>query len=133
MGLRITLKPNERVVVGGAVVRNVGPRATSMSVENRVPLLREKDILGAREATTPCRRIYFAIQLMYIDGGRAPRHLRNYRRLCGDVLRAAPSTLPLLEQVDVYVRREEYYRALRETRALIDYESRLTRHAEEAR
>jgi flagellar protein FlbT len=131
MGLRITLKPNERVVVGGAVVRNVGGRSTAVSVENRVPLLREKDILGVREATTPCRRIYFAIQLMYIDGDRAERHQRSYRRLCDEVLRAAPSTLPMLAVVDAHVQRSEYYQALKETRALIAYESKLTRHAQE--
>lgn len=132
MGLRITLKPNERVIVGGAVVRNVGPHTTSVSVENRVPLLRERDILGIRDATTPCRRIYFAIQLMYVDGQRSRRHRESYRRLREDVLQSAPSTRPFLAAIDVEVERLNYYRALKETRALIVYESRLTQHAQEA-
>ncbi len=66
MALKITLKPHERLIIGGAVVAN-GDSKCSLIVENNVPVLREKDILREKDAVTPCRRIYFMIQLLYVD------------------------------------------------------------------
>jgi flagellar protein FlbT len=66
MALKISLKPDERIIIGGAVVQNGGARSDFV-IENSVPVLREKDIMGLSDANSPCRRIYFAIQLMYVD------------------------------------------------------------------
>ncbi len=66
MPLKISLKAGERVIIGGAVITN-GKLKTELFVENKVPVLRQKDILSIKEADTPCRRIYFVIQLMYMD------------------------------------------------------------------
>jgi flagellar biosynthesis regulator FlbT len=57
---------NERLIVDGAVIRN-GGKASVLFIENVIPILREKDIMGEKEADTPCKRIYFILQLMYID------------------------------------------------------------------
>ena len=59
MPLKITLKPRERLILGGAVLRN-GDGATHLLVENEVPILRERDILTEKNAASPCRRVYFA-------------------------------------------------------------------------
>src|SRR3546814_461765 len=66
MALKVSLKPDEQFVVNGAVVRN-GDRRTNLILQNKVSLLREKDIIQEEEANTPSRRIYFAIMLMYLD------------------------------------------------------------------
>jgi len=70
MPLQLTLKPGERVILAGAVIQN-GPTVAHLQIENQVPLLRQKDILTEAEATTPCRRIYLVVQLMYIGEGLA--------------------------------------------------------------
>ena len=54
------------MIIGGAVITNAGTKCNFV-VENTVPILRDKDILSTDKANTPARRIYFSIQLMYID------------------------------------------------------------------
>jgi flagellar protein FlbT len=67
MPLKLSLKPGETFVVNGAVVRN-GDRRGVLLLENQARVLREKDILRPDEATTPVRRVYFAIMQMYLLG-----------------------------------------------------------------
>ena len=67
MALKITLKPNERMIIGGAVLANGNSKECNLLIENNVPILREKDILSEKDADKLCSQIYFTIQLMYID------------------------------------------------------------------
>lgn len=121
MALKLSLKPDERIIVGGAVIRNAG-RHTEFYIENNVPLLREKDILPENAADTPANRIYFAVQLMYIDTENRPAHIESFFNLAHDLMDAAPSTksyiLDICEQVTV----SRFYQALKVARTLIDYE-----------
>src|SRR5262245_33953480 len=108
MALSIKLKPGERAIVCGAVIRNGTTRAEIL-IENTVPILRESDILSPSAARTPCERIVLAIQLMYVDPAHLARHADAYRSLATDVLVAAPSCGPLLEEIDAHVRNGRYY------------------------
>jgi flagellar protein FlbT len=128
MPLKITLKPRERLILGGAVLRN-GDAGTRFLVENEVPILRERDILGPRDATSPCRRIYFVVQLMYVDDKNLAEHYELYRVLVKDVLAAAPSTAKILESINDLVKEKKYYLALKTARELIDYEQELFKHS----
>ena len=121
MALKITLKPHERMVIGGAVVTN-GNTKCNLLVENKVPILREKDIMNEKDADSPCRRIYFAIQLMYIDEENLITHHNTYWKLVQDVVKAAPSTLGLIDQISEHILSSRYYQALKLTRKLIAYE-----------
>lgn len=129
MALRLTLKPNERLILGGAVITN-GKARTELVVENEVPLLRERDILSPRDATTPCRRIYLAIQLMYIEPQNLAQHHAAYFELVRDVAEAAPSTLKFLSPMNDDVVAGRYYQALKSARALLDYEQELLSYAQ---
>jgi len=92
MALKLSLKANERIIAGGAVLRNATGKTVELTVENEVPLLREKEILSEAKADTPCKRVYFVIQLMYIDGQNLPKYQKLYWDLARDILNAAPST-----------------------------------------
>lgn len=127
MPLKITLKPRERLILGGAVVRN-GAASSHLLVENEVPILRERDILSERNADSPCRRIYFAIQLMYVDEKNLPEHHRLYWMLMRDLLAAAPSTARFADEINALVLERKYYAALKVARQLIEYEQELLRH-----
>ena len=61
MPLKITLKPHERMIVGGAVITNGNTRC-DLLIENKVSILRQKDIMSEKDADSPCRKIYFTIQ-----------------------------------------------------------------------
>lgn len=121
MALKITLKPHERLIVGGAVISN-GNSKCELVVENPVPVLREKDILREKDADSPCKRIYFAIQLMYVDQENLAEHHRSYWELVRDVSEAAPSRRPVLQEISNNVLNGRYYKALKLTRDLVSYE-----------
>ncbi len=127
MALKITLKPKERMIIGGAVIAN-GSSRCDLVVENNVPILREKDILSLKEAHTPCRRIYFAVQLMYVDEKNMAEHHQIFWELVKDVAKAAPSTAPLLNEICGLILQGQYYQALKQTRKLITYEDEVMNH-----
>ena len=66
MPLKLSLKPGEKFVLNGAVLTN-GDKRTSLVIQNKACVLREKDIMQPSEATTPARRIYLPIMMMYLD------------------------------------------------------------------
>ena len=129
MPLKVSLKPRERLILGGAVVRN-GDAAAHLLVENEVPILRERDILTESRADSPCRRIYFAVQLMYVDESNLAEHNRLYWMLVGDLLAAAPSAAKFTDTISALVVEKKYYQALKSARKLIDYEQELLRNYE---
>jgi flagellar protein FlbT len=128
MALKITLKPGERIIVGGAVIKN-GSSSTNLLVENPVPILRQRDILTREEADTPCKRIYLVVQLMYVDGTNLAAHHKIYWSLVKDLLKAAPSTLPFIDRISDLILGAKYYQALKMARKLIEYEEEVVRHA----
>jgi flagellar protein FlbT len=128
MALKITLKPGERILVGGAVIKN-GSSSTNLLVENPVPILRQRDILTREEADTPCKRIYLVVQLMYVDGTNLATHHKIYWSLVKDLLKAAPSTLPFIDRISDLILGAKYYQALKMARKLIEYEEEVVRHA----
>lgn len=121
MALRITLKPNEKLILGGAVITN-GQSKCEFIVENKVPILRQNNIVLPDEANTPARRIYLTIQLMYVDPQNLVSHQKLYWQLIKEFVEAAPSALELIDQINEYVYTESYYQALKSAQQLIRYE-----------
>ena len=109
------------MIIGGAVVTN-GNGKSEFLVENNVPILREKDILSEHDADTPCKRIYFVIQLMYIDEKKLTEYHNTYWSLVRDIVAAAPSTLILIDQISEQILGSRYYQALKLAKNLIEYE-----------
>jgi flagellar protein FlbT len=124
MALKIVLKPHERMIIGGAVVRN-GSGKTEFFIENKPTLLREKDILAEKDADTLARKIYFTIQLMYIDPENLVNHHNTYWKLVQMIIEAAPSSLAIIDQISEAILGSQYYQALKVTRKLIAYEQEI--------
>lgn len=131
MPLKITLKPYEKFILGRAVITN-GDAKSVFIVENDVPILREKDILSLEAADTPCRKIYFAIQLMYVDNKNLPDRHKTFWELVRDVVEAAPSTKPMLHEISGCILNDRYYQALKLTKKLIEYEREIVNHVRSA-
>ena len=124
MALKISLKPGEKMINGGAVVKN-GDTKAELFIENKVPLLRAKDILGEKDAQTVGQKIYFTIQLMYIDPENLINHHNTYWNYVQQMSEAAPSTIPLIDQISEKIVGTKYYQALKLSRQLIDYEKEI--------
>jgi flagellar protein FlbT len=127
MSLRIELKPGERILIGECVITNSDQR-TRFVIDGRTPILREKNIMTARGADTPAKRIYLAVQLMYL--ARDPqRHHETYFDLLRDLLQAAPSAWPLVENINNQILSGDLYNALKTTGKLIKLEQELLNEA----
>lgn len=128
MALRLQLKAGERLIVGGAVLRN-GSTRTELFVENDTPVLREPDIMRPELVRTPCERIYLTLQLMYVDERAPGWYADAYRELTDEVVAAAPSCEPLVRAIDEKLGAGRMFQALRQARRLIEHERGLLSHA----
>ncbi len=127
MGLKIELKPGERIIVGNSVITN-DDRRTRLVIEGDAPILREKDILTPQTADTPCKRIYLAIQFMYLAQDPKQHH-EVYFELVNNVVKTAPSTRPYLDRINNQILAGSFYKALKEAHPLVHYEQQLVSHS----
>ena len=98
MSLKVELKPGERLVIGNCIVTNSDQR-TRLFIEGKAPILREKDILTTHTADSPAKQIYLAIQIMYLEDDIATLR-QDYFKLINDIVRAAPSMIPIVDQIN---------------------------------
>ena len=129
MALKITLKPDEKMIVGGAVLTNGNSNKTHLIIENNVPVLRQKDILSEKDANSPCSQMYFLIQLMYIDEANLSTHQQRYWNVVRLILEAVPKLINPIDQINEYILYGKYYQALKLAGELIDYEQEVLRNA----
>ncbi len=123
MALKISLKPGERFVVNGAVVTN-GDRRSTFIIQNKVSILRERDIMTAEEVTTPARRVYFPIMLSYLEPAKASDYAGEFMLRMSDLMGALmnPQVKHACAQISIDMMNRDYYRALAGCRKIIDYE-----------
>ena len=123
MPLKLSLKPGERFVLNGAVVQN-GDRRAVLVLQNKASVLREKDIMQAEEASTPARRIYFPVMMMYLDEANCDRYYDEFVRRLTEFMGviANPSVLADCVNISKHCMEHEFYKALMLCRKLIEYE-----------
>jgi flagellar protein FlbT len=63
-GLVISLKPNEKFLVNGALLMNGSKRSQICLPDDDVYVLRVSDALHPNEVNSPVRRVYYAVQLI---------------------------------------------------------------------
>lgn len=123
MALVIDLKPGEKILIGEAVITNDSQR-TRLHIAGDAAILREKDVMQEEEANTPCKKIYFMIQCMYL--ARNPREYhKRYFELEKEIQEAAPSTLPFFLQIAEHIIEGRYYKGMKIAKDLIEYEKEL--------
>ena len=96
MALIIDLKPNEKILIGNAVITNDSQR-TRLHIAGEAAILREKDVLKEEHADTPCKKIYFLIQCMYLSDTPKEYH-QKYFDMVREIQDAAPSTTGFFSQ-----------------------------------
>ena len=131
MSLKVELKPGERILIGDCVITNGDQRARFL-VDGMAPILREKDIMTAERANTPARRIYLAIQLMYISHDRTSHH-DLYFTLMRELVQAAPSAWKHIANINNQILTGDLYKALKSAKKLIDYEQELLENAKRSK
>lgn len=127
MALKVELKPHERIIIGACVITNTDQRARLLIDGDKIPILREKDILTPDTADTPAKLVYLAVQLMYISPDPQLNH-GTYFNLVRDIVTAVPSAWPIIEGINNHILNGDLYRALKEARKLVAYEKNLLDH-----
>lgn len=126
MALIIDLKPGEKILIGEAVIINDNQR-TRLNITGDAPILREKDVMKEDDADTPCKKIYFLVQCMYL--ARDPKEYFNkYFSLIKDIQGAAPTTSLFFMKINDMILDGHYYKAMKEARELIAHEEELVEH-----
>ena len=123
MPLKLSLKPGEKFVLNGAVVQN-GDRRGVLVLQNKASVLREKDIMQAEDVTSPARRVYFPVMMMYLDEAAAARYYEEFAHRLSEFMTVIrnPDVLADCVGISKYVLSREYYKALMSCRKLIEYE-----------
>jgi len=123
MPLKLSLKPGERFVLNGAVLAN-GDKRTSLVIQNKACVLREKDIMQPKDAKTPARMVYLAIMLMYLDQEASEEPYNEFALRMTEFMGAIQNRTVLATCVEISrdVMQGAYYKALIACRKLFEYE-----------
>jgi len=126
MALIIDLKPGEKILIGEAVITNDSQR-TRLHIAGDAPILREKDVMKEEDADTPCKKIYFLVQCMYL--ARKPEiYFDRYFALIREIQNAAPTTTLFFLKINEHIMGAFYYKALKESRVLMSHEEELMKN-----
>ena len=122
MGRKITLKPNEKIIVENTVISNSGNSDCQINVENNFTILRKRNVMSVKYAKTPFQQLYFNIQLMHIDGKNQMLHQERYWKLSQDILDSDPNLYDIMDEINTHVFDQNYDKALKSANKLIDHE-----------
>ena len=126
MPLKLTLKPNEKILIGTAVITNAGPKS-ELIVQNTVPVLRERDIITEDKADTLVKKIYFVILEMYVDSKNESSYHSIYFKLVKELFNACPDqvVLAMVMEISRKILEGSHYQALKACRKLLNFEAEL--------
>ncbi|MGB3416256.1 MAG: flagellar biosynthesis repressor FlbT [Mesorhizobium sp.] len=130
--LKLSLKPNEKLYLNGAVVRV--DRKVTLELLNDVQFLLENHVLQPEDASTPLRQLYFILQVMLMNPQGAIEACEMFRRslplmlanFTDERIRAA------LKNVDRMVGEGKVFDALRAIRALYPLEQAILSATQQA-
>ncbi|WP_434723853.1 flagellar biosynthesis repressor FlbT [Mesorhizobium sp. RIZ17] len=120
--LKISLKPNEKIYINGAVIRV--DRKVTLELMNDVQFLLESHVIQADQASTPLKQLYFIVQIMLINPAGAVEARDMFRRSLPMLIASFDNQdiCKGLKQIDRMVGEDEIYEALKAIRALYPLE-----------
>ena len=124
MPLKLKLKPNEKVLIGTSVIAN-GPNKTEFVVLNRVPVVRQKDIITEEDADTVSKKLYVTILNMYINPAREQDYHGIYFLLMRQMILMPidAKAIDMMVEMSQRILEGDHYRALKLCRQLIKLEA----------
>ena len=125
MALRLTLKPNERILINGCVVRNAD-RRQMIVIENQADIVRETDLLKEDEERTPVKEVYFFIQTALLEPSTRKKLVSIIQRKLGALAPVFHDEMAgHIFEAAAHVSSADFYKAMRTLRPLIEYEEKL--------
>ncbi|PSK80117.1 flagellar protein FlbT [Limimaricola soesokkakensis] len=128
MALKLTLRPDERIVVNGCMMRNSSRRHV-LTIESHADVVRGHDLLDEDAPVTPVTRVYYLVQNALIHSKLRDdlvpiiqREMANLATTFGH-----PSLGHIFEAAN-YVSVGDYYKAMRALRPVLEHEAKLFDH-----
>ncbi|KAJ02041.1 flagellar biosynthesis repressor FlbT [Sulfitobacter mediterraneus] len=125
MALRLTLKPNERILINGCVVRNAD-RRQMLIIENHADIVREADLLDESEARSPVKEVYYFIQAALLDPNVRGKLVPIIQKKLGKLVPVFHDDMSQhIFEAASQVSQTDFYKAMRALRPVMDYETQL--------
>lgn len=112
MPLKFVLRPNEKVIINGAVI-GAGDRPGSFFLYNTANFLRGREVLKEEQIDSIEKKLYFVIQLVYIFPEDATLNLQRFASILDETRQARPDAAKTLDEIERLVEARNYYRALK--------------------
>ena len=123
--MHITLRPNEKIYVNGAVLKV--DRKVSIELMNDAVFLLEAHVMLERNATTLMRQLYFIVQTMLMEPGESEANMQAFHGQCV-AISAAYDSMPVIEgliRIAGLVDKRRHFEALKVIRGLFPVEDEL--------
>lgn len=117
MPLKFVLRPNEKVIINGAVI-GAGDRPGSFFLYNTANFLRGREVLKEEQVDCIEKKLYFVIQLIYIFPEDAKANMMRFYSIHDEAVEARPDKASDLKSIKELVEAKNYYRALKTCRKL---------------
>jgi len=118
LALKFSLRPGEKVIVNGAVIGR-GEVPGSFWLYNKANFLRGREVMKEEQADTNEKKLYLAIQLLYLFPDDAAETSVKFETVLAHCKADRPDRVHELEQVARFVSEQDYYRALKLTMKLL--------------
>lgn len=112
MPLRLTLRPHERIIVNGCILKN-GARRHVLEVENRADVLRGDDMLDDASAQTPVRRVAYHIQIALVSAQHRGEFTPRILAALNELASALPRFAKQIAEAEARVNAGDFYAAFR--------------------
>ncbi|WP_411904199.1 flagellar biosynthesis repressor FlbT [Methylorubrum thiocyanatum] len=120
MPLRITLKPFERLIINGALIKN-GSRNSNFLIENQCKFLREGEIIHESEADTPCKKLCVTLQVLHLS--EDPAEVENlFFHQAVDIMKMMPSAAPFMSVIQNALAEQNTHAAIKAGKQLVYHE-----------
>lgn len=121
--MHITLRPNEKLYLNGAVLRP--DRKVTLELLNDATFLLEAHVMQPEDTNTPLKQLYFAAQVMLIDPDTADKTVMIFVEMLGKMLRTFtdPIILEGLRKCIDLTEQDKIFDVLKIIRGLFDREA----------
>lgn len=123
MPLRITLKPNERLIINGALIRNLD-RSSAFIIETQCKFLREGEIIHESDADTPCKKLAVTLQVIHLSEDQTDTESLFYLQAI-EIMKELPDVAKFISAIQTALSEKNTYKAIKIGKDLINHEREL--------
>jgi flagellar protein FlbT len=123
-GLRLKLRPNERVLINGAVVENGRTQVELRVLTPETKILRLRDALHPERIDTPTKRVCYIAQLVVAGEVRPEEAISQFVRgvVALKQVFLDPGSQATMDQAIQFARASNFYKAMQCMRRILQYE-----------